>query len=138
EAAESAFTRAVAEHAPDSLTGALHLAVLHYDRGDRDRAMKELDRFIDVYNAHAGTGLTSEELVDVAVAVEYLGVNDPQLFKDALRAFDRAIAVDGENLDARVKLGELFLAKYQSAEAQAMFEQVLSANINEPSALLGE
>ena len=52
--AESAFVRADAEHAPDSLTAALNLAVLHYDRGERDRAMKEFDHFIDVYNATAG------------------------------------------------------------------------------------
>ena len=65
-AAESAFVRAGAEHAPDSLTAALNLAVLHYDRGDRARAMKEFDRFIDVYNATAGAGLESDELVAVA------------------------------------------------------------------------
>src|SRR6185437_5108743 len=38
--AESAFVRASAEHASDSLTAAVNLAVLHYDRGERDRAMK--------------------------------------------------------------------------------------------------
>ena len=57
-AAESAFVRAGAEHAPDSLTAALNLAVLHYDRGERDRAMKEFDHFIDVYNASAGADLS--------------------------------------------------------------------------------
>ena len=46
EAAESAFVRA--ERGPDSLMASLNLAVLHYDRGERDRAMKEFDRFIDV------------------------------------------------------------------------------------------
>ena len=45
-AAESAFTRA--RSSPDSLMAALNLAVLHYDRGDRDQAMKEFDKFIDV------------------------------------------------------------------------------------------
>src|SRR4051812_14914832 len=61
--AESAFVRAGAEHASDSLTAALNLAVLHYDRGERDRAMKEFDKFIDVYNASAGVSLTSPELI---------------------------------------------------------------------------
>src|SRR5947207_9258094 len=61
--AESAFVRARAEHASDTLTAALNLAVLHYDRGERDRAMKEFDHFIDVYNATAGADLTSRDLV---------------------------------------------------------------------------
>ena len=56
-AAESAFVRAGAG-APDSLTAALNLAILHFDRGDRDRAMKEFDRFIDVYNKSGGAALT--------------------------------------------------------------------------------
>jgi tetratricopeptide (TPR) repeat protein len=81
-AAESAFVRAA--NGPDSLTAALNLAIIHYDRGERDRAMKEFDRFIDVYNKSGGSALNSEELVAVARAVEYLGATDPQLFKDAL------------------------------------------------------
>ena len=136
-AAESAFVRAGAEHAADSLTAALNLAVLHYDRGERDRAMKEFDRFIDVYNSGGGANLTSEELVDVATAVEYLGANDPQLFKDALKAYDRAISADPMNTDAKVKLGELFLRKYNFDDAQRTFEEVLDVNPNDPRALLG-
>jgi tetratricopeptide (TPR) repeat protein len=136
-AAESAFVRAGAEQANDSLVAALNLAVLHYDRGERDRAMKEFDRFIDVYNASAGAALTSEELAAVATAVQYLGARDPQLFKDALKAFDRAIGEDPANLDAKVKLGELFLDKYNFADAQKTFEDVLQSNPLEPRALLG-
>jgi cellulose synthase operon protein C len=135
--AESAFVRASAEHASDSLTAAVNLAVLHYDRGERDRAMKEFDRFIDVYNASAGSGLSSDELVAVATAVEYLGANDPQLFKDALKAFDRALGADPANADAKVKLGELFLRKYNFEEAQKTFDDVLQTNPNDPRALLG-
>ena len=134
-AAESAFVRAQA--GPDSLTASLNLAVLHYDRGERDRAMKEFDRFIDVYNRTAGANLSSDELVAVATAVEYLGANDPQLFKDALKAFDRAISEDPENADAKVKLGELFLGKYNFDDAQKTFEDVLGTNPTDPRALLG-
>jgi tetratricopeptide (TPR) repeat protein len=135
--AESAFVRAGATHARDSLTAALNLAVLHYDRGERDRAMKEFDRFIDVYNASAGADLSSDDLVAVATAVEYLGAKDPQLFKDALKAFDRALQVDPTNADAKIKLGQLFLRKYNFADAQSTFEDVLQTNPNDPRALLG-
>ena len=136
-AAESAFVRAGADRASDSLTAAVNLAVLHYDRGERARAMKEFDHFIDVYNRTAGAGLSSDDLVAVATAVEYLGANDPQLFKDALKAFDRAIGADPANDDAKVKLGELFLRKYNFEEAQKTFDEVLQTNPNDPRALLG-
>jgi tetratricopeptide (TPR) repeat protein len=136
-AAESAFVRAGAEHASDSLVAALNLAVLHWNRGERDRANTEFDRFIDVYNASAGRDLTSEELVAVARAVEYLGEKDPQLFKDALKAYDRAIAADPMNADAKIRLGELFLRKYNFDDAQKTFEDVLEQNPSDPRALLG-
>lgn len=136
-AAESAFTRAIGEHASDSLVAALNLAVLHRDRGERDRATKEFDHFIDVYNRSGGLNLSSEELVAVATAVEYLGVDDPQLFKDALKAYDKAIAADPQNADAKVRLGELFLRKYNFEEAQKTFDEVLSQNPMNARALLG-
>jgi tetratricopeptide (TPR) repeat protein len=136
-AAESAFVRATTEHAPDSLTAAYNLAVLHYDRGEHDRAMKEFDHFIDVYNATLGSSLDSDELVAVASAVEYLGAKDPELFKDALKAFDRAISADPMNLEAKDKLAEMFLRKYNFDDAQKTFEEVLQINPLDPRALLG-
>ena len=138
--AEQAFGRAVSEHASDSLSAAVNLAVLHFERGERDRAMKEFDRFIDVYNASGGGDLSSSELTAVAIACRYLGLDNPQLFKDALKAFDRAIDEGGgtaEGDDARVRLGELFLEKYNSADAQSTFDEVLRANPSHPRALLG-
>jgi tetratricopeptide (TPR) repeat protein len=135
--AESAFVRAVAEHASDSLVAALNLAELHYDRGERDRAMKEFDGFIDVYNKAGGANLTSDEIVAVATAVRYLGATNPELFKDALKAYDQAVRVDPYNEDAKVKLGELFLDKYNFDDAQKTFADVLESNPRNPRALLG-
>ena len=135
-AAESAFVRAVVEHAPDSLTALLNVAELHFEGGDRDRAMKEFDRFIDIYN-RAAAGLTAAEFRAVAIACRYLGADNPQLFKDALKAFDRSIAADGDDLDTRVALGELFLEKYNGAEAQQTLDGVLAANPSHPRGLLG-
>jgi tetratricopeptide (TPR) repeat protein len=134
-AAESAFVRA--RSTPDSLIASLNLAVLHYDRGDRDQAMKEFDKFIDVYNRSLGNELTSDDLMAVAIACEYLGENDPQLFHDAQKAYDRATTVDPSNDAAKIRLGELFLRKYNFEEAQKAFEEVLQTNPNDPRALLG-
>ena len=135
-AAESAFVRAQAEHASDSLTARLHVAVLHLESGDRARAMKEFDGFIDIYNRAGGT-LSAAELRAVAIACRYLGADNPQLFKDALKAFDRSVAADGDDLETRVALGELFLEKYNGAEAQQTFDAVLAANPSQLRGLLG-
>jgi tetratricopeptide (TPR) repeat protein len=138
--AEQAFSRAMSTHASDSLTAALNLAMLHYEHGDRDRAFAEFDRFIDVYNGSGGSSLGAADLTAVAIACRYLGVKDPQLFKDALKAFDRAIQEGGdtpEGDDARIALGEMFLEKYNSSDAQSTFDDVLADNPNDARALLG-
>jgi tetratricopeptide (TPR) repeat protein len=135
-AAESAFKRSVAEHASDSLTAEVNLAVLAYERGQRDEAMRRFDRFIDVYNSRRGR-LTADELTAVGIACRYLGLDEPQLFKDALKAFDEAIAADPGALEPRLRVGELFLEKYNAAEAQKTFDEILRANPSQPRALLG-
>jgi tetratricopeptide (TPR) repeat protein len=133
-AADSAFR--VALTGEDSLVARLNLALLQYERGERAAALDELDRFIDVYNRASGR-LTSEQLAAVATACRYLGARDPQLFKDAIAAFDEAIAADPYNYDARVQLGRLFLEKYNSGDAKTAFQQVLERNPAHADALLG-
>lgn len=135
DAADSAFARASREGASDSLMARVHLALLDQRRGRRARADSAFDRFIDVYNTSAAR-LTSRELMAVAIAVRELGAGNPALFRDALRAFDRAIALDPSNVDARVAVGELFLAKYNSAEAQKALDEVRSVNPAHPGALV--
>jgi tetratricopeptide (TPR) repeat protein len=133
--AAAAFARALTRREPDSLRAKLNLALMQWERGEQDSALRELDRFIDVYNARSS--LTSDELVTVAEAVWRLGRRDPQLFKDALRAFDRAIAQDSTNLDAQVRLGLLFLEKYNGPDARATLDRVLRTNPNHPAGLVG-
>jgi tetratricopeptide (TPR) repeat protein len=135
-AAESVYTHAIAGRAPDSLTATLRLGELRLDRGDRVGATRVFDRFIDIYNDRRDR-LTSGELLAVARAARHLGTNDPQLFKDALRAYDAAIAADSGNVDARVELGEMFLEKYNGPDARQMFAGVLRENPSQPRALLG-
>ena len=74
----------------------------------------------------------------MGIACQYLGRDNPELFKDALKAFDRAILLIPGNIDAKIAVGELFLEKYNSADAQAAFEEVLAANPKDTRALIGE
>src|SRR5687768_7206492 len=103
---------APAPRAPSRLVAELDAAIQRFERGERDEAMRGFRRLVAAYNE--SDSLTSEELVAVAMACKYLGADDPQFFKDALRAFDEAIARDPANTDARVRLAELFLEKYNS------------------------
>jgi tetratricopeptide (TPR) repeat protein len=133
--AETAFRAAVAAPASDSLTARLALAELRFARGDRAAAMKEFDHFIDVYNQRRRT-LTSEELTAVGKACAYLGADDPALFKDAVKAYDAAIAADSTNLEPRLLEGELFLDKYNGADAKRALDELLRINPNHPRGLI--
>jgi tetratricopeptide (TPR) repeat protein len=138
EEAADAFARAMSEGASDSLDARLNLAVLRWKRGEHEEALSEFDGFIDVYNRSGGRELTSEELTAVATAVRYLGIDDSDFSRDALRAYDEAIARDPRNLEPRIRVGELLLEKYNSAEAAPAFADVLQLNPSHPRALLGQ
>lgn len=135
EGAEAALRRGAAEGAPDRLMALYHLAVLQEARGEREEALEAFDRFIDLYNA--GAARTARDLTAVALAVQRLGAGDPVLFRDALRAFDEAAAADPRDPEPRIRVGELFLEKYNGGDARASFEEVLVRNPRNPRALLG-
>ncbi len=135
DSARAAFTRALADGTADSVVATLHLAELAERRGERDVARRQYRTFIAFYNA--GPRRSSRELAAVARAAWRLGAEDPELFKDALRAYDEAIAADSANLDARVAEGNLFLEKYNGPDAGASFQAVLRVNPRHPGALLG-
>lgn len=133
--AQASFGRAVAGRAPDSLTAVVQLAMMRFDRGEVDEAMRDFDRFIDIYNDRRGS-LSASELEAVAIACRYLGRNNPQLFRDALRAFDEAIRADTTDLDRQVRLAELFLEKFNATDALETINKVLGTNPTHAGALL--
>jgi len=136
EEAATAFQESIDANARDALTAEVNLAELLFSRGEIDEAMTRFDRFIDIYNASNGR-LTATELVAVGRAVRYLGRTNPDLFQDALRAFDEATTIAPTWHEPRVRAGELFLETYSSTDAQSEFEKVLGVNPRHPGALLG-
>jgi tetratricopeptide (TPR) repeat protein len=133
--AEAAFRRAMAVPTDDRLTAEVNLAELLFQRGRIDEAMRRFDRFIDYYN-NARDRLTASQLVAVGRAVRRLGRTNPDLFQDALRAFDEAAALDPGWPEPHLLTGELFLEKYDSPEAKKELEKVLSSNPRNPRALV--
>jgi tetratricopeptide (TPR) repeat protein len=132
----AAFTRASDRGGAWRLTAAANLAETLFRRGRIDEAMDRFDRFIDVYNGASGR-LAAADLVAVGRAVAYLGRERPDLFQDALRAFDEAASRDPFGHEARVRAGDLFLEKYSSPEAKEEYQAVLDVNPNHPGALFG-
>lgn len=133
--AEAAFARAAASPADDALQARLNLAIAKWERGARADALSDFDAFIDLYND--GRAASAQDLTAVATAVSYLGVRDPQLFHDAVRAYEEAGRLDPSYARPRLLEGELFLEKYSSTEASALFREVLAINPRHPRALLG-
>ncbi|HYD53238.1 MAG TPA: tetratricopeptide repeat protein [Gemmatimonadaceae bacterium] len=133
-AAESAFTRATA--GPDSLAALAELGTLRWRQGARAEATRTLERVVDAWVARRGR-LSAGELLAVAEASRALGAGHWQRYKDALTAYDAAAAADPRDPEPRVRLGELFLAKYNSGDAQTAFDEALKLNPRHPRALLG-
>ena len=133
--AEAAFKKAIAGGASDALVAEVDLAELRLDRGERDEAMKGFGRLVDAYNRGR---LSSVQLTAVGTACRYLGADDPQLFKDALKAFDEATEADADNVEARVRLAEMFLEKYNGPDADATVKEALERNPSHPRALLAK
>ncbi len=132
--AEEAFRAALEAGGSDRHTAEFNLAELMYLRGDRDAALDRLDRFIDVYNQ--SDALPADALVAVGNAVRYLGVRDPVLFQDAVKAFDEATQVDPLAIEPHIRLGELFIEKYDGRQARPALMDALALNPQHPRALL--
>ncbi len=135
EEAEAAYAAAVDARSAGWLTAELRRGEIELRRGALEDAYARFDRFIDVYNA--GGPLNAEDLMAVGSAVSYLGIRTPELFHDARRALDEAAASDPTDPEPQVRLGELFLAKYQGGDATTHFDRALAMDPNHPAALLG-
>lgn len=123
EGATRSFMDAMNAGAADELQARLNLAIAEFDGGARRQAMARFETFIDVYND--GQATSAADLMAVARACTYLGIEDPQLFHDAVRAFDRAIEAAPGDPEPRLRLGELFLDKYDAAEAAGLIGEAL-------------
>jgi tetratricopeptide (TPR) repeat protein len=119
---------------PDRLAAQALLGELALEAGDRAGATARFDALIDAYND--GTARSADDLAAVAIACRHLGAEDPQLFKDAVKAFDEAIAADPRSVEPRVALSELFLEKYNGTEARSEAEAALALDPNDAGAML--
>lgn len=132
--AEAVFRAVRGGGGPDSLIATVELGELLLRRADRAEAEELFYSLITAYNQRSR--LSPAELTAVGRACEHLGRNDPQLFKDALKAYDEAIAADPNDLEPRLRLAELFVGKYDSQKARASAATAVQLFPNDPRTLL--
>ena len=108
-----------------------------WNEGNRPAAKRELESLVDYLRGNAGQ-VSSEAAMKIAEGIATLGIEEPQLFRDALIVYDRAIAADPNNLRARVDLAALFLDKYNSADAKKTLQEVFARDRDFVPALILE
>ena len=135
EDAEEALRGSAGPDHPERLPALAALARLLELRGERDAAAPVWEELARAYRS--GRLTRARDLTAAGMAFERLGVRDPSLFREALRAYDDAAAADPDHPEPRLRLGELFLAKYNGTDARAAFEELLSVNPRNARALLG-
>ncbi len=119
----------------NTLLARMHRGEILLRTGEQQAAFALFDEFIDVYNRSSSLGVG--ELLAVAGAVRQLEVTDSALLQDALRAYDEALALDPDNLEAHLGIGTLFVRTYQTADARDAFREVLRRRARDPRALVG-
>jgi cellulose synthase operon protein C len=99
-------------------------------RGGRAAAEGYFQQAISDYDR--GLVFDAQEVACVAEASRQLG-----RFQDANSLFREALRIDPENLAIQVSWGDLFLEKYNLAEARRSYKQVLEQNGRHVPALVG-
>ena len=127
--ARQQFRRAL-QADPNHLAARLNLGRMQWEWGEKDAARRTLQFFISYYYSHPEMG--PRELALVAEACIYL-----DRVRDANNLFREATQKDPSLWQAFVPWGELFLSKYNVADARGVFEDALKANPNCAAAHLG-
>ena len=115
---------------PRDLSTRLNLAISQWHAGQRTAARGKFLTILDDYRSTAS--MSAEQLVIVARAAVYL-----EREQDANRLFQQATRLEPWNWTLFVHWGELFLEKYNTADARSVFNDALKGNARAAPALLG-
>ena len=98
--------------------------------GQQGQWQQVLDRVVQRYNA--GLVFSSEDVAMVALASWLMGN-----FHDANSLFDEATRANPNNLEAHTLWADLFLEKYNAADAERSYQDALDVNARYVPALVG-
>ncbi len=105
-------------------------ALARWHLGERAPAQQTFRDFLTLYRT--APGLTAQDLLLVARACIYL-----ERFHDAGRLFGEAVKQNPKDWTLYLPWGDLFVEKYNLAEARSIFTEALQQNPNCAPALLG-
>jgi tetratricopeptide (TPR) repeat protein len=112
------------------------LAELAYRRGDRTEAFRRAVALTVAYEQGADRWSADDRIAAGRAYVLQSARNAPAV-RQALAAFDNALVADPNNIEARLRTGELFLDKYNAPDAKISFEDALKKSPEHARALLG-
>jgi tetratricopeptide (TPR) repeat protein len=134
--ADTVLKAAIVSDAGGRRTAEIALAELAFRRGDRAEAFRRASVLAGSYE-NPTNAWSADDRVAVGRAYVILGTRNSAAVRQALAAFDKAVAADSTNLEARLRAGDLFLEKYNSPDAKISFEDVLKRSPDHARALLG-
>jgi tetratricopeptide (TPR) repeat protein len=136
--ADSAFRVALASDVAGRRTAEVSMAELALRRGDRSDAVQRARALTAAYEA-SPAAWSADDRVAAGRAYVLLGTTagNAQAVRQALAAFDAAVAADPANVDARIRAGDLFLDKYNAPDAKLSYADVFKRVPEQPRALLG-
>jgi tetratricopeptide (TPR) repeat protein len=134
-AADSAFAVAAGGTGSDRFLARARRAELAAVRGDRETAVRDADRLAT--ELETASQQPADRWLALGIAYQVLGAKRPVQFKDAMTAFDRSVAADSTLLEPALRLGQLFLAKYNGPDAKDAFAGALRRDPGNARALLG-
>ena len=135
-AADSAYRVALDRDRPGARSAQAGLAELSYLHGNRQDAFARATVIISTYESPQAPW-SADDRIAAGRAYVLFGTRSATSVRQALAAFDNAVAADPTSLDARIRAGDLFLDKYNSPDAKASYQDVLSKSPEYARAWLG-
>jgi cellulose synthase operon protein C len=117
---------------PTHLRARAQLGLFYTKIGELDRAKALWNQFYDDWDAQKIDGKNAEQLLWVAVAARHL-----EDFQGANDQLQDAVGLDRNLLEANLEWGWMFLEKYNAAEAEQSFDEVLKIDPVHPDARAG-
>jgi cellulose synthase operon protein C len=133
-AADSAYRRAIADRAPDRFDAEIALAELADRRGDRADATQRARAIVDEYDrANRPVGMH----MAAGRAWVLLGTGNAEAPRRALAAFDLAASAHQVDPEPLLRVGDLFLDRYNAPDARTSYQAALTRAPDDARAMLG-
>ncbi|HEU5217360.1 MAG TPA: hypothetical protein VFU23_01805 [Gemmatimonadales bacterium] len=135
--ADSVFQIVVTRGLPERRSAEASRAELAAHRGDEAGARRLAGELASAYQRD-GARWPAPDLVAAGRAYAVLGQSDAQALRAALRIFDAAVAADPGLVEPQIRLGDLFIGKYNAPDAKTSYAAALKLVPRQPRALLGQ